>query len=106
MRNTSSCPSTESTGATNSASIVKSSSPLAGGNPGMKPNRTYLTLSALLGLLLASFGANAAPEAKMSDLSQACMGTEAPKTLSECPGGPSTFSGDVKKHGAAFKSAP
>ena len=72
----------------------------------MKPNRTYLTLTALLGLILASFAAHAAPEAKMSDLSQACIGAEAPKALSECPGGPSTFSGDVKKRGAAFKSAP
>jgi tetratricopeptide (TPR) repeat protein len=72
----------------------------------MNPNRTYLTLTALFGLILTSFGANAAPEAKMSDLSQACMGTEAPKTLSECPGGPSKFDGNIKKRGAAFQSAP
>ena len=71
----------------------------------MKPNRAYVTISALFGLVLSSVGASAAPEAKMSDLSQACVGTQAPKTLSECPGGPSKFD-PHQKRGVAFKSAP
>jgi tetratricopeptide (TPR) repeat protein len=71
----------------------------------MKPNRAYVTISALFGLALSSVGASAAPEAKMSDLSQACVGTQAPKTLSECPGGPSKFD-PHQKRGVAFKSAP
>lgn len=71
----------------------------------MKPNRTFVTISVLFGLALCSVGASAAPEAKPTDLSKACVGTEAPKVLTECPGGPSKF--DVKqKRGVAFKSAP
>ena len=48
--------------------------------------------------------AGAAPVAKMTDLSGECIGTEAPKTLVDCPGGPKL---EIKqKRAAAFKSAP
>jgi TolA-binding protein len=68
-------------------------------------NRAFLLVTTLCGSVLLSFGAFAAPEAKMSDLSAECVGTEAPKALETCPGGPSKFEGKGK-HGAAFKSAP
>jgi TolA-binding protein len=68
-------------------------------------NRAFSFAAALIGAALFSFGAAAAPEAKMSDLSAECVGKEAPKALDACPGGPSQFEGK-KKHSAAFKSAP
>src|SRR5262245_59816466 len=58
----------------------------------------------LFGSLFVAALAGAAPEAKMTDLSGECIGTEAPKTLVACPGGPKL---EIKqKRAAAFKSAP
>src|SRR5262245_17795945 len=68
-------------------------------------NRAFYFFATLTGVVLVALGAGAAPEAKMSDLSAECIGTEAPKALEACPGGPSKFEGK-QKHGAAFKSAP
>src|ERR1051325_11679305 len=68
-------------------------------------NRAISFFATLSGVALVALGVSAAPEATMSDLSKECIGTEAPKTLEACPGGPSKFEGK-QKHGAAFKSAP
>ncbi|HTQ05803.1 MAG TPA: hypothetical protein VMI54_18200 [Polyangiaceae bacterium] len=68
-------------------------------------NRAISFLATLTGVVLVALGATAAPEAKMSDLSAECIGTDAPKELEACPGGPTQFEGK-KKHGAAFQSAP
>src|SRR6188768_1459977 len=68
-------------------------------------NRAISFFATLSGVALVALGASGAPEAKMSDLSKECVGTESVKTLEACPGGPSKFEGK-QKHGAAFKSAP
>ena len=68
-------------------------------------NRAITFFATLSGVALVALGAVAAPEATMSDLTKECVGSEAPKTLEACPGGPSKFEGK-QKHGAAFKSAP
>lgn len=70
----------------------------------MSASKTFSVLAALFGLLFAAPSAPAA-EAKYSDLSTQCIGSEARKNMSECPGGPSKFE-IHQKRGAAFKSAP
>jgi tetratricopeptide (TPR) repeat protein len=71
----------------------------------MSPKNRFPLIAAVCGVVLLAFGAQAAPEAKMSDLSAECIGSDAPKVLTTCPGGPSKF--EVRqKRGAAFKSAP
>lgn len=58
-----------------------------------------------LGLGLGMVGTNATAQSQAKSLPNTCVGAEATKNLSECPGGPSKFT--VKKvRGAAFKSAP
>ncbi len=67
----------------------------------MKSLKALSVLAALLGaIVLAPASAGAA-----DDLSSSCVGAEAKKNLSECPGGPSKFQVGGKRP-AAFKSAP
>jgi TolA-binding protein len=68
-------------------------------------SKRAVSLLALAASLMVSFGsARAATDSK--DISTECIGTEAPKVLATCPGGPEKFDIDRKKHAAAFKSAP
>ncbi|MFO7180521.1 MAG: tetratricopeptide repeat protein, partial [Pseudomonadota bacterium] len=70
----------------------------------MKPNRAISVLAALASVALTVGSALGAAEAKHSDLSVECIGPEAPKALTTCPGGPG-FEINRNK-GVAFKSAP
>jgi tetratricopeptide (TPR) repeat protein len=70
----------------------------------MKTGRTYAVWASLLGVLLGlpvvAYGAS-----KPHEMSMECIGSEARKNMSKCPGGPSKF--NIKKaRGVAFKSAP
>ena len=67
----------------------------------MKSLKALSVLSALLGALIAAPATSAAA----GDLSSSCVGPEAKKNLSTCPGGPSKFTVGGKRP-AAFKSAP
>lgn len=67
----------------------------------MKSLKALSVLSALLGALIAAPATSAAAD----DLSSSCVGPDAKKHLSECPGGPSKFQVGGKRP-AAFKSAP
>src|SRR6185503_14566985 len=67
-------------------------------------SRAFSFFLTLFGSLSLAAQAGAAPEAKMTDLSNECIGAEAPKALVACPGGPKL---EIKqKRGTAFKSAP
>ena len=73
----------------------------------MSAVRTYSVLAILLGGLLCLSSAAVAKKSKdtASDMSKECIGSEARKNMSKCPGGPSKF--NIKKaRGVAFKSAP
>ena len=71
----------------------------------MSVKRAYAVVVAALGLWLTPGHTQAAPEAKVTDLSLECVGKEAQTTLMTCPGGPAKF--DAKqKRAVAFKSAP
>ena len=74
----------------------------------MSAVRTYSVLAILLGSLLclssAALGAKKDVDTA-GDMSSECIGSEARKNMSTCPGGPSKF--NIKKaRGVAFKSAP
>ena len=64
----------------------------------MKSLKALSVLSALLGALIAAPATSAAAD----DLSSSCVGPDAKKHLSECPGGPSKFQVGGKRP-AAFK---
>jgi tetratricopeptide (TPR) repeat protein len=67
-------------------------------------SRAFSFFLTLFGSVFVAALAQAAPEAKMTDLSTECVGAEAPKALVACPGGPKL---EIKqKRGQAFKSAP
>src|SRR5262245_56699302 len=70
-------------------------------------SKRAVSLFAVAASVVFSVGsALAASDTKSADISTECIGTEAPKTLAACPGGPEKFDIDRKKHAAAFKSAP
>ncbi len=73
----------------------------------MKPQPCICNdLGSIQGWLFSSVGASAAPEAKMSDLSQACVRhRRPPRRSASAPAGPSKFD-PHQKRGVAFKSAP
>jgi len=67
----------------------------------MKCFKALSVLTIALGALIGRPATSAAAD----DLSSSCVGSEAKKNLSECPGGPSKFAVGGKRN-AAFKSAP
>ena len=70
--------------------------------------RAYPLVVVLLSALCAVPGVSAAPTTKAKvapTLSNQCVGAQANKNISECPGGPKQFD-IMKKRSAAFKSAP
>ncbi|HET9953341.1 MAG TPA: tetratricopeptide repeat protein [Polyangiaceae bacterium] len=71
----------------------------------MSSNRALSALAVAASMIVSQGSAWAASESKSSDLSAECIGTEAPKALTTCPGGPSKFEAN-QKHAAAFRSAP
>jgi hypothetical protein len=71
----------------------------------MSVKRAYAVVVAALGLCLTAGQVQAAPEAKITDLSLECVGKEAQTTLMTCPGGPAKFD-SKQKRAVAFKSAP
>ena len=72
----------------------------------MSVKRAYAVVVAALGLWLTTGQVQAAPEAKVTDLSLECVGKEAKTTMMTCPGGPAKFDGAKGKRAVAFKSAP
>lgn len=65
----------------------------------MNAARAFASIAILLGVVFSGGASSAA------DLGTECVGTDAPKVLSECPGGPAKFEIN-KARSAAFKSAP
>ena len=72
----------------------------------MSSKRAVSLLAVAASVLFAAGSATAASESASADISKECVGTDAPKTLSTCPGGPEKFDVERGKHAAAFKSAP
>ena len=56
----------------------------------MSVKRAYAVVVAAMGLWLTTGHAQAAPEAKITDLSLECVGKEAQTTLMTCPATPKT----------------
>jgi len=70
-------------------------------------SKRAISLLAVAASLLALNGlAFAAMDSKYEDLSSECVGADAPKVLSTCPGGPASFDAGKKSPKAAFHSAP